>query len=140
MTADQQAALIIADIIARHTVSGYTSWPAVAVSMQTEIVRLCRDIARLDGSGLRADRGCSLQRMPLGAASVVVETYFEPADTDGAGQREGGCYRVSGALINGVMVSADDLPDELVERWESVLEQKADRAADDAFYDMAEAA
>lgn len=44
MTADQQAALIIADIIAKHTVSGYTSWSAVALSLQTEVYRLCREL------------------------------------------------------------------------------------------------
>lgn len=125
----------------RHTVDGYTSFPALANAHESTIRALCAELATLQARNLQRMPGTQHATMVLGAANVLVE--YESQDEEARTYEHPGSpasLAVLRVFINGHWCDAEDvIPKSVIEQWEcDLLEDRAD-AAEAAAEDAADA-
>ena len=141
-----RADVLLADALTKHTVDGYTSWPAYAATLVVVVRDLANQINTLSGDNATASKGCQITRVVVGDAYVPVEYELDPGDP--------GCYRTRNGdgwpeippsvtiirvFLNGRWCDAEDVFDaDTLDRWSTeILEQIGDEqaAAEEAHWD-----
>lgn len=107
----------------RHTVNGYTSFPALAEAHAVSIRELARQLQTLNGANASPASGCHISEQRLGTISVQVEFEGEPASGDGWNEpRHEIEIVVTRVFLHGTWQDAQDVvPQAVIDRWEAAI-------------------